>query len=86
MFDDWLRFAEAHDEVECGKKKKKNHLETLLLLSFEERFQCEEEEEESHGTRAEGEVRKHGGSIYRAGVLLGQLKRRGGEKKKSLHL
>lgn len=64
--------------------KKKNHLQTLLLLWFEERFQ--RKEEESHGTRAEGEVRKHGGNIYRAGVLLGQLKRRGGEKKKSLHL
>lgn len=54
----------------------------MLLLSFEERFQREEEEQESHGTRAEGEVRKHGGSIYRAGVLLGQLKRKGGKKKK----
>lgn len=64
------------------KKISSSNSTTELLLWFEERFQ---REEESHGARAGGELRKHGGSIYRTGVPLGQLKRRL-RKKRSLHL
>lgn len=72
MFEDFLQFDGEHDDADCGRED----VETLSGCFGLRRMR-------SRHMEAWLKVRKQGGGIYKAGVLLGQLKRRGGGKKAS---